>query len=195
MDSSDDEPQVVRFEDTSTAVPLVSKREKKLFVRSSAPKKEPTEEKPSRKGKVSKEEQEDIKNDLALQRLISESHILAEANQHSGADISLDFDPIGKSRLKALDTRLKSLGAKQEKSQSMPMNMAKGIKQAQKTKQEKYTKHAREAGIILAKVSKDTSKKTKKRDRGLKIASVGRNTRHGLIISQQEIARVTKKRK
>lgn len=132
--------------------------------------------------------------------MINESHILAEAagsgksKHYSGADISMGFDPIGKARLKALDSRLKSVGARtKEQKQKTPMNIQKGIIAKQKAVKERVEIHAKQAGIILARPGKPSgiTKKKARRDRGLKIAAVGKNTKHGLIISQREIAKFT----
>lgn len=89
--------------------------------------------------------------------------------------------------------------------------MRKGMIASRERQIAKYEEEARNAGIILSKVKKGelrdikqgkgstlasdrlgTGKKTSKkiRDRGLKINSIGRSTRNGLIISQQEIDKI-----
>ncbi|ANB14864.1 Faf1p [Sugiyamaella lignohabitans] len=76
--------------------------------------------------------------------------------------------------------------------EKMPMSLRKGIEKSRKMKQDKYEAYAKEAGIVLARpAAGSVKKKPVKRDRGLKIASVGRNTRHGLVISKAEIAKYT----
>lgn len=191
-DSSDSEPEVVTFTGTaSSSSEPMSKRERKLFMTSTAPKKEIKEPPKSRKKKDV--DPESVENDLALQRLISESHILAEANDYTGADISLDFDPIGKSRIKALDSRMHTLTGKTQKAQKMPMKMRQGVEAKRKERQDKKEKEAREAGIVLARKAK-VKKSTTKRDRGLKIASVGKSTGHGIVVSERDIQRIRNKK-
>jgi hypothetical protein len=197
--SQDEAPKVVKFVDSTrrTGLDMNSRQEKKRFMTNTAPKKASADvvAKPT---KPTQEEAEDLKNDIALQRLINESHILAEANKEghiSGADVSTDLDPIGKARIKALEFRLQQAGAKKQH-EKMPMNMRKGIIAKQKDRKEKHEAYAKEAGIVLARPSTNgVSKKPARRDRGLQIASVGKNTRHGLVISKSEIARYTSKRR
>lgn len=188
-ESEDEKPLVVRHTDSSFMVEA-TKQEKKLFMSSKAPLQE-AKPQPSSKRQRTEERDEDeqlnLDNDLALQRLIKESHILAEAGL-SGVDISTGIT--GKARHKTLESRLDDLGVKKTKTQQMPMNMRKGMTAKQQERHERHVKNSREAGIILARseVTK-APKKQVKRERGLKIASVGRETRHGLIISKSEIAK------
>ncbi|KAK9449349.1 uncharacterized protein V1518DRAFT_415740 [Limtongia smithiae] len=128
-----------------------------------------------------------LKNDVALQRLITESHILSEANRKEGSyfsSASASFDPIGKARLKTLNARIDSLAlqsrahnkakktdyyslnpqaledAQKEKFNKlkMPMNMRKGMLHTQAARQTKYEAKAREAGIVLPVKPKATKK-------------------------------------
>lgn len=127
--------------------------------------------------------------------MINESHILAEGREKlSGADISTDFDPIGKTRHKTLNSRIESLGgfADRNSKQRAPMNIQKGINAKKQERKEKQEKHAKEAGIVLARPTSSINKQTPvKRDRGLKIASVGKSTKHGLVISEKDRQKVT----
>ncbi|CCG21777.1 Faf1 protein [Candida orthopsilosis Co 90-125] len=171
--------------------------------------------------KTAKEESDNLENDLKLQRLLKESHILANNvdPQFSGADLTLktiDFeDPTGKSRKRVLSSRIQELSttnlAKEKKLESMPMNMRKGMIAKRDARVAKYEKEARDAGIVLSKLKKgqvrdlnagrgSTSSsdrlgsgkthKVQKRERGLKINGVGRSTRNGLVISQNDIDRI-----
>ncbi|KAA8898488.1 hypothetical protein TRICI_006550 [Trichomonascus ciferrii] len=179
---SDSGPEVVKFDDpstTSTTHTPTSKRERKLFM-------------------GAQDDKESLEKDIALQRLISESHILAEGrDQFSGADISTDFDPIGKTRHKTLSSRLESLGGISDKNakQRAPMNIQQGINAKRQERKEKHEKYAKEAGIVLARPTSSVKKAPIKRDKGLKIASVGKNTRHGLKISEKDIQKVSGKSK
>ncbi|GME89846.1 unnamed protein product [Ambrosiozyma monospora] len=97
------------------------------------------------------------------------------------------------------------------KLENMPMNVRKGMIKHKMERIAKYEKEAKEAGIVLAKTKKGEfrniedrgvtsftdrigtglKKNRKIRDRGLKITSVGRSTRNGLIISKDEAAKMT----
>ncbi|ODQ74161.1 hypothetical protein LIPSTDRAFT_2161 [Lipomyces starkeyi NRRL Y-11557] len=163
------------------------------------------------------DETTNLKHDVELQRLITESHILSEASRKGGA-ISLSegsFDPIGKARTKTMEARIDSLalqsGGKVKASkkdyysinpqallesqkkkfnkEKMPMRMRRGMLQKKAAREEKYEKNAKEAGIVLPKSPSRQKKSKEMRDRGLKIQSVGRFTPSGLKLSKSEIAR------
>lgn len=192
-DSEDEKPLVVKFNDSSYTMDslIEDKQQKKLFMSSKTPLQErpPSPKSRRNKSKPDEDEQLNLDNDLALQRLIKESHILAEAGL-SGVDISTGIT--GKARHKTLESRLNDLGVKKSKEGQIPMNMRKGMIAKSQERQATHIKQSREAGIILARPSKKVGEKEKKpvkRERGLKIASVGRETRHGLIISKSEIAK------
>lgn len=170
---------------------------------------------------------EDLKDDLELQRLLNESHILKSlsderrnSNHLSGAEITLKTlnEPIiGKARVRTLDARIQELASingdekKLNKLEKIPMNIRKGIIQKQKSRIDKFENDARENGIILSKnkknnfrkIDNDTSfiskdkiigrgnvHKTQMRDRGLKIQSVGKSTRNGLVLSSKDISKI-----
>lgn len=193
-DSDSDKPVVVKFLDsTSTTSFIPDKREKKLFMSSHAPKQEPIEPLVKRDPKEESEEQLNLDNDLALQRLIKESHILAEAGL-SGVDISTGIT--GRARHKTLDLRLDDLGLATTKTGQIPMNMRKGMIAKKAQRKERHVREAKEAGIVLARETKKElplgkRDKSKWRERGLKINSVGRETRNGLFISKSEISKYT----
>ncbi|KAF5099484.1 hypothetical protein D0Z00_001616 [Geotrichum galactomycetum] len=190
----DDKPVVVKFLDsTPTESFIPDKRQKKLFMSSHAPKQEPIEPPAKRDPKDESEEQLNLDNDLALQRLIKESHILAEAGL-SGVDISTGIT--GRARHKTLDLRLDELGLATAKTGQIPMNMRKGMVAKKAQRKERHIREAKEAGIVLARETKKElplgkRDKSKWRERGLKINSVGRETRNGLFISKSEISKYT----
>lgn len=229
-------PVVVRFEDKYT-VPTAHKptaTEKKLR-KSGKPlslaelkkKKEAALEQELKGTKKEPTSAKDFKDDLELQRLLSESHILKNlaetrrsSNTASGAELTLKTlnDPIiGKARVRTLDSRIHQLASingdpkKLTKLENLPMNIRKGMIKKQREKIEKYERDARENGIILSKnrkgtlrqldndrafVSKDKMlgnsgvQKNRMRDRGLKIQSVGRSTRNGLVLSTTDIEKI-----
>ena len=216
---------VVKLSETMPAPP-VSKAEVRMARSGRAPTMkeiaEKDKQKPAAKKISSKEDQENLDNDLKLQRLLSESHILSNLMAHSGADLTLqtiDFeDPTGKARRRAIDSRIRQLastnsatGGLPKTLKKMPLSMKKGMIRKRDSRISKYEEEAKNAGIVLSKVKKGhvrdlvsskgstlvsdrlgTGTKTKntKRDKGLKISSIGRSTRNGLIISQEEIDRI-----
>lgn len=214
-ESADEGPVVVKFlgSDRSTR-DMRAKAEKKSFMNSKTPlselqkeEKEKNEKKPRQPQtkEEEEEEKEDLQNDVALQRLITESSILHEQaakSQFSGADISfLDDGPIGRARLRTLETRIENLGGRKIPHQkNMPMLTRRFVKARFDKKVKDEQDHAKEAGIILAKTAPVDDrwavrkKKTVKRDRGLKINSVGKSTAGGIFISNSDIKKYGGKR-
>lgn len=195
-DASDDGPITVTHSDDilNTSQPVMTKSQRRKFMSSGAP----GDDTQLMGGNTNTEgeKSEDLKNDLELQRLIEESHILHEGQQYSGADISGVTDPletIGKSRLKVMNARLAKAGAKQ-KNARIPQAMSVGIRDKAAERQRKYKEEARNAGIIIAKDRHVKSKNTT-RDKGLKINSVGKASQYGIHVSAADIARLTSKSK
>ncbi|OBA24007.1 hypothetical protein METBIDRAFT_35940 [Metschnikowia bicuspidata var. bicuspidata NRRL YB-4993] len=114
---------------------------------------------------AAKEDLENLENDLKLQRLLSESHILAHNVEHSGADLTLqtiDYEaPVGNARRRILDQRIREAAAVNsatrglpKKLEKMPMGMRKGMIRARDNRVADYEREAKEAGIILSRVKK-----------------------------------------
>lgn len=212
------QPKVIKFKDPTREYQEPTKEQKKLLKSGKAPsllaKSKPTIEKPK-----TKEDKENFDNDLELQRFLNESHILSNfKNKESGADLTLQTldheEPIGAANRHILQSRLQKLssvnGVAKKNLSKMPMSIRKGMVKNRIEKIAKFEKDAREGDIILSKVKKGelrdiggsvsiserigtglkNNKKLKHRDRGLKIQSVGKSTRNGLIISQREIDRI-----
>lgn len=186
-ESEDDGPVTAKHTET-TGSNILSSSERRRFMSSGAPKKAGKADTPKR----TKDDEEDLKNDLELQRLIEESHILHEQQEFTGADISVGdpMESIGKNRIKILEARLAKAGGK-KKVEKMPMAIAKGVKAKAKERAETHKSRAREAGIVLAHEKK--VRKQRVHDRGLKINSVGKATAHGVSVSERDIARVQNK--
>ncbi|KAH9828323.1 hypothetical protein Tdes44962_MAKER02488 [Teratosphaeria destructans] len=139
-----------------------------------------------------KDEEEDegaestnLKHDLALQRLLKESHLLDKSSFDNATPM-----PEGKSRLKALDLRLQDLGAKQAISvqDKMPLAHRKGIKAKAANREVSRRKEAAENGIILERarnVAKASS--SRKRDRGIGAPSVGKFKGGTLKLSSRDV--------
>ncbi|QSZ34756.1 hypothetical protein DSL72_007614 [Monilinia vaccinii-corymbosi] len=92
-----------------------------------------------------------LKNDLALQRLLDESHLLTSSSSSSLNNAHATHSLQGRNRLKALDLRVQALGAKTSiyKQEKMPMKMRKGMVRKAEEKEEARRREARENGIVL----------------------------------------------
>jgi hypothetical protein len=123
---------------------------------------------------------ENLKNDLALQRLLKESHLLDPAS---------DLNPTGKNRHKALDLRVQSLGAKTSlfEQQKMPMSHRKGINAKAVKKEEDRRREARENGIILEKPTFQRKGSSKRRERGIGGPAVGKFAGGTLTLSKRDL--------
>jgi hypothetical protein len=122
-----------------------------------------------------------LKKDLALQRLLAESHLL---DSSSNSSIS------GVNRHKATDLRLQSLGAKTSisRQEKMPMSHRKGIISKQTEREEKRRREARENGIILETVKGGIKgQKAVRRDRGIGGPVVGKFSGGTLRLSKKDI--------
>ena len=168
------QPKVVKLDDSNLShdAPRQSKKERKLLSMGRAPtlteieKKERQNRKESRKEKqqTDEEERENLDNDLKLQRLLEESHILSNKVDYSGSEPTLQTmdleDPIGKARKKTMSSRLRKASSVNSRSggfpklEKMPMAIRKGMINSHKRKVTKYEEEAMNAGIILPKVRK-----------------------------------------
>jgi Domain of unknown function (DUF4602) len=140
-----------------------------------------TQPKTSRSVKEELAEADNLKKDLALQRLLAESHLL---DSSSSSTLS------GNSRHKAIDLRLKALGSKSSlfTQEKMPMSHRKGIIAKQTELENQRRREARENGIILEK-AKGSAKRQRegKRDRGIGGPSVGKFSGGTLRLSRKDI--------
>lgn len=137
------------------------------------------------KAKVNKEDDEEeatnLKNDLALQRLLSESHLISK-------DDSSGFDPTGKSRHKALDLRLQALGSKESlfAQQKMPMHMRKGVVKKRSEREQKRRQDAKDAGIILEREVR-VKKQEGRRERAVDAPAVGSFKKGLLTLNRRDL--------
>ncbi|EEA24490.1 pre-rRNA processing and 40S ribosomal subunit assembly [Talaromyces marneffei ATCC 18224] len=137
------------------------------------------------KGEAAENETENLQNDLALQRLLKESHLL-----ESG---SSDLNPTGKNRHKALDLRLQALGAKTSifAPNKMPKSHREGIQSKAIKTETTRRREARENGIILEKpVFKQKKSSIKRRERGVGAPAVGKFSGGTLRLSKQDLASI-----
>ena len=124
-----------------------------------------------------------LKHDLALQRLLKESHIL-DPNAFGGR-ISA---PEGKGRLKALDLRIRDLGAKKSTSEQekMPLSHRRGISAKVASRQDKRRQDAAENGVVLEK-AKLESKSIKRREGAIGTPRVGKFKGGTLRLSSRDV--------
>ncbi|EED18237.1 conserved hypothetical protein [Talaromyces stipitatus ATCC 10500] len=130
-------------------------------------------------------ETENLQNDLALQRLLKESHLLDSD--------SSDLNPTGKNRHKALDLRLLALGAKKSifEQKKMPKSHREGIQSKAIKTETNRRREARENGIILEKpVFKQSKSSTKRRERGVGAPAVGKFSGGTLRLSKHDLASI-----
>ena len=97
-----------------------------------------------------------LKNDLALQRLLSESHLFssarsADAGANGNGSVAAETEHAGRNRHLATDLRLAALGSKRSifAQQRMPMGIRKGIAGAAAAREAKRRRDARESGLVL----------------------------------------------
>ncbi|KAL6236630.1 hypothetical protein BDW75DRAFT_206059 [Aspergillus navahoensis] len=129
-----------------------------------------------------------LQNDLALQRLLKESHLLESAS---------DLAPTGKNRHKALDLRMQELGAKSSLyyQKNMPSSMRKGIKAKAVSKEDKRRREARENGIVLEKPAPKKQISSGRRERGVGGPSIGKFAGGTLNLSKRDVAHVQASRR
>ncbi|KAL1969015.1 hypothetical protein VTN77DRAFT_849 [Rasamsonia byssochlamydoides] len=192
-DEDEDEPQVEVVEHTDTrdaTVPTLDKRARQAFMTAKPPSLSDSSATANSKSTKTKEDDEDamdaenLKNDLALQRLLKESHLLESAS---------DLNPTGKNRHKALDLRMQSLGAKKSlfEQEKMPMSHRKGIIAKAAKKEEVRRREARENGIILEKPTFKKKSSTKRRERGIGGPAVGKFAGGTLRLSKRDVMSIT----
>lgn len=147
-------------------------REKKAFMSGRIP----TTTEPVKTIKATATEDQDetevanLQNDIALQRLLKESHLLDAASYGStGAEV------LGKSRLKALDLRIQDLGGKTSHltQKNMPLSHRRGIEAKTVDREQKRRKNAADNGIILER-AKFAAKAIKPREKGIGGPNVGK---------------------
>ncbi|KAG4423231.1 hypothetical protein IFR04_003597 [Cadophora malorum] len=183
-DGEADGVQVVEHTDALSRMAAMSKEELKSFMSSKIPKITPTVSIRDTSGsKIDDEdasEAANLKKDLALQRLLAESHLLESSKNPTLS---------GNNRHKATDLRLQALGSKESilKQEKMPMSHRKGIISKQSEKEAKRRSEARENGIILEKAKMAKKSSAGKRDRGIGAPGVGRFSGGTLTLSKKDI--------
>ncbi|KAL9577659.1 MAG: hypothetical protein Q9212_006223 [Teloschistes hypoglaucus] len=128
-----------------------------------------------------------LQKDLALQRLLKESHLL---------DSSSAPTPSGQNRHKALDIRQQALGSKESvfSQQKMPLAQRKGIVAKAVERDASRRTEAKENGIILERAVKSKAREPQ-RQRGIGAPSVGKFSRGMLTLSKKDVASIVGPRK
>lgn len=227
-DDSETGPTTVQVIDHSKPLPssalppqlaTMSKRELRVYLSSRPPDTTATEpssktnkQKPGEKDDPQNEDSKTLlANDLELQRLINESHILAASNPFNSigsrsASSTGDGTTGGKTfmqgrtRTLTTDLRLQQLGSKTSilTQRKMPMGMRQGINAAKGAREEKRRREARENGIILERENKSGvggggGKKSKRRggdSMAVDMPGMGRFKNGELKLSKREVQAV-----
>ena len=179
-DDDDDGVQVIAHQAANGDFPELDRSQQRAYMSSKPPTSEirPTSAKAKQEEGDEEEDRSEsanLKNDLALQRLLKESHLL-DPSTFSGKSSA----PEGKGRLKALDLRLQDLGAKNSLSgqDKMPIAHRKGIKSKAAEKEDRRRKDAAENGVILEKKARNGDaggrKDVRRRDRSVGGPTVGK---------------------
>lgn len=131
---------------------------------------------------------QNLKKDLALQRLLKESHLLDHKSPSS---------PYGQNRHKAIDLRLQELGTKSSlyHQRNMPMSQRKGIAAKASGREESRRKEAKENGVILARATKGKKDIIDTRQRGIGAPSVGRFKGGMLTLSKRDVIEIQGRKK
>lgn len=171
------EPEVIVFQEPGERVQRSSKKEYQAFMSSTVPQAPPRE----RKVKETDEaEVEDSRNDLALRRLLKESHLLSEPH--------VSLKSRGKSRHEALQARIEALGGAKAKPQQHSWKIKSGIERKARDRATREAKEAKDAGILMARhsgVSKQKAKHRNGRDRGLNFTKeIGKFRKGNLALSK-----------
>lgn len=132
------------------------------------------------------DEKLNLKHDLALQRLINESHLLDPSKQAQSTH-----------KQKVLDMRLQSLGAKGShvKQEKMPLSHRKGMVAKAAEREEKRRREAKENGVVLERAKKPRKAESEvKRVRGVGGPGVGKFRNGMLSLSKRDVASITGRR-
>ncbi|PHH54653.1 hypothetical protein CFIMG_004564RAa [Ceratocystis fimbriata CBS 114723] len=143
-----------------------------------------------------------LKQDIELQRLLAESHLLAQpaARLHVVSNTDKLFSD-GKLRRKTTDMRVQALHHNANSvlaQQNVPMNIRKGRMAAQAAREDKRRREARENGIILERKGGDSvatggvEKRRKKSGGGPRVdmPGVGRMNGAELRISERDVRNI-----
>ena len=196
ISDSENGVQVVEYQDPRRELDETERAEMKAFMSS----KPPTSASASSKNVTNnKKKQEDpdsnettnLKNDMALQKLLRESHLLSASSSGTSTPT---LTTTGVARHKSQDLHLQALGAKGSifTQKKMPMAQRKHMIDKARTTEEKRRREAKEAGIILERENRVTKKAPeKKRERGVGGPSIGKFRGGTLSLSKKDVQSIT----
>ena len=174
-----DEVETIAFDERQVSESGASAKEGyRAFMTGKIPRDATTSSKTS---KSAEDSEDNLKNDKDLQRLLRDSHLLAEQGGTS-------LETSGKIRQKAISQQLISNGASAPKAQKMPLSMRKGIEAAAKNREAAREKYTRESGIVTARPT--NTKVAKKRNKTLHELNVGSYKKGQLRVTRAEINRI-----
>ncbi|KNG52587.1 hypothetical protein TW65_00189 [Stemphylium lycopersici] len=199
ISDAENDVQVIEYHDPRRELDDAERAAKKAFMSSKPPSSASTTTTSTLSTRKSKKEDADadgteatnLKNDLALQKLLRESHLLSASS--SGTSTPSTLTATGVDRHKSMDLHLQSLGAKHSvfTQKKMPMAQRKHMVTKARTTEEKRRAEAREAGIVLEKESRAPKKVEKKRERGVGGPSIGKFRGGTLSLSKQDVRSIT----
>lgn len=206
-DESTNQVEVIELKDTRHARDETEKAEKKAFMTSKPPSSTSSSLAPT-KSTVKKPQEDDndptdktnLKNDLALQKLLRDSHILSTSSSGTSTPtLTTSLSATGSQRHKSTDLHLLTLGAKSSvfTQKNMPMAQRKHELAKKRGMEEKRRARAKEAGIVLEVQRSSSEKKGKgkgvgeRRERGVGGPSVGRFKGGTLSLSREDVRSIT----
>ncbi|KAF2474026.1 uncharacterized protein BDR25DRAFT_280715 [Lindgomyces ingoldianus] len=198
--SSEDDVEVVECTSARLAGDRASKAEMRAFMSSKPPFSTHQIHPQSTKPKKVEGDRDDpsetlhLKNDLALQRLLRDSHLLSSASVSASSGISTPaLSLTGSQRHRSTDLHLLTLGAKSSvhTQKNMPMAHRKGIIAKAKQREDKRRAEARENGVILEKAVK-VKKYMREREKGVGGPGVGRFRGGTLSLSKNDLRDITR---
>ena len=129
------------------------------------------------------DESANLKKDLALQRLLKESHLLEPKSSLSHT---------GQNRHKAHDLRLREMGSRSSifSQQKMPLAQRKGITAKAVEREETRRREALDNGIVLEKAGSSKKRADMKRKRGIGAPTVGKFRGGTLRLSTKDVAEI-----
>jgi hypothetical protein len=195
-DAEEDSVQVIEYKDARrTRDDDAERAEMKAFMSSkpptsaaAAPSKSTSSKKKSDDADLT--ESTNLKNDLALQKLLRESHLLSASSSGTSTPT---LTATGIARHKSTDLHLQSLGAKSSvfTQKNMPMAQRKHMVQKARLTEEKRRAEAKEAGIVLEREQRVAKKAPEKRERGIGGPSIGKFKGGTLSLSKKDVRSIT----
>ncbi|KAH7074441.1 hypothetical protein BKA63DRAFT_414938 [Paraphoma chrysanthemicola] len=193
---SDDDIEVIEYKDSKLDADENARAEMRAFMSAKPPSSASTA---GKSVTVKQKQDEDalgetanLKNDLALQKLLRESHLLSASSSGTSTPT---LSATGIARHKSTDLHLQSLGAKGSvfTQKKMPMALRKHMTQKARTAEDKRRAEAKEAGIVLERptMKAPVRRSDQRRDRPVGMPSVGKFRGGTLNLSKKDVRSIT----